>query len=66
MTTDRRPPGQPLFSSSAVDEPVPADVHSTGPVERSPFLEPETGQVAGAVSFSGRRPLGRGYLAAKA
>ncbi|MFF4341320.1 hypothetical protein ACFY00_15470 [Kitasatospora sp. NPDC001540] len=66
MNVDRSPLGQPLFSSSAVDEPVAPDSLPRRPVESSPFLEPAPAPAAAAtVSSNGRRPLGHGYLASQ-
>ncbi|MEV7122228.1 hypothetical protein [Kitasatospora griseola] len=71
MSNDRRPLGL-HFSESAVDQAAPADsAPRLLPAERSPFLEPAPAPAAPAVPVhqsapSGRRKLGRGYLAEKA
>ncbi|MEU5383593.1 hypothetical protein ACFVT9_29115 [Kitasatospora cineracea] len=68
MSVDRSPLGQPLFSSSAIDEPVAPDGRPRRPVEASPFLEPAPAPApvaAATVASNGRRPLGHGYLASQ-
>ncbi|MFD8598156.1 hypothetical protein ACFV1L_24430 [Kitasatospora sp. NPDC059646] len=71
LSNDRRPLGL-HFSESAVDRAAPADTAARLlPAERSPFLEPAPAPAAPAVPArqdapTGRRKLGRGYLAEKA